>query len=814
MASEQRDKAAREEVRQLHRYLTNEEPAPPLVASELYRLTEIFRGPFSGETLIYDDFRRKFEISAEYVALVKQAYEGIDNTEVVSLETGRTLLRRCKALATILGDLIWLIHCELKLRPVVIISEKASTDHYDSDIASDENCVQVKISQARIQKSNLTLESGIDSPYLHVTPDAYWGWTTEPTEDEYENSLWKNPESKSDSESHPQYPSDKFRLTSYVGFRVFYEDDRAQIVAVYGKASRKADAGNELACIYINGQAPTDGGDGDFKNGSWFRQFSITPSLGNSSERSDENFAAFVAEAVFPYQTKFKVGFLNRDFVANGKKFAIAKSPPCSRRASPDAAISIAFAVPVEPLDTDDGQKRAGIDAVFGFLTAELYGPHELFTDTTLEALSEYIWDRVSYFQEPMLRLLATERSEQLKAQRLKLREQSLELKRIKFVFDLIQEPVDHIAKVLTSTQAMVNRLHGIFRYPYRGLFVRAHQMHPFFHSGSLTLFGVVIHITHNASTLSGENEKWNSTLKDGQALRYLLLAIIRAFMGDRYDEPVHLPFSFVHALTLLDGPRADQEVNLLLKGILQKDLRTRKPRVLNTSNTLMCPKGEPAFLSRVYSDLKYVFLRAFKPLDPVRGIPLGMLHNAMPLLKICNWTTTSSPFGEDGAPEPEDGEWLVPHSRVLPFASVSDFLEILCKIICLNGADGRGEGTRIEQLESGFKLCREPNNPKPFLKIEHSGSLAQWIIGLEGDGWHKWLIDYRPAARGDFADVIYHLLERANFTESIDLIFCDPVVSGVSLTFLWRKKTAPKNLAFQLKIAEQTVEVEIGGRT
>lgn len=738
----------------------------------LFTLDEIFAAT-SADKLLYDEYRRKFEVSQECLHFFEKAWtesKCSQSSDAVLLE------RRCVALTQVLGDLIWLLHRGFKSHPAVAVNGFAASRHHSDNPVSR---ISVKITQAAIEKCFLAIPR--NSEYLSAEKQEMWGWTEEPLCGHDGAALWHKPPISS-AAYNTASPLTTFALASYVGYPIFYEDDRSQIVAVYGRETNSGRT-QALECTFINGKPVKH----DKIDSTWVEHFSTIDravAIVAESSTSRDAFEIFANEAVIPYQTRFKVDLLNGRILKRDNRLVLASMVEKSgSRVIPMAAISISFAVPVEPLHSA-GSKE--VEAVFGFVTATIGGVEQ--TDLSADALkhlSDHVWNSISYFQEPMLRLLVTERNDALKSAQAELQLRNEELTQTELVFKLIQEPLDSVAVALSKVQDRVHRLHGIFRHPYRGVYVRQPRLRRFFQDGELTIFGERILISHNPTQIRDEN----SALRDRgiDAMEYLLAAAIEIFKGRSYEdlEGELLAVSLKDAKLNLDSKEADREINQLFKRIFEKDLVTGDDR-------------HPDDLADVYSDLKYIFVRAFKELDRNRGIPVQVLAYALPDLEIGVWQMEDTFFGESSQkPRKRSGQWLALKAVAWPFTSVSDFVEAMCKLACLNGANPRGKHTRIYRTGSGFALARCDGNNKPFFDSSRFESRTL-------TSWKNWVHENRDAARGDFADAMFHLLERSLHIKDIKFLGPKLLPTG-ELQLKWTRDESK----FELVLAQREIRID-----
>lgn len=595
-------------------------------------LPDIFDRP-ADYLLHYDEFRRRFQISKEFQELFARAFVRELGKAQTADEHDRAVLR-CFALTEVLGEVIWLLHKGLhqgQRRPVVIglVPHEAPSEEPRFDTQ-----VSILFSQAIVQKSELqTTPSGILARRKN-TKDEFFGWTHEPTLNPDKSEIWQE-----GNLCNPDYKEAPCRLPSFVFDRTFYEDDRAQIAAAYTRVEK------QLVCTSVNGFAFSD------SSGCWPSAFYADVEMPQVDANGKDYFEAYVNTAVKPYLTKFKQDYLNRRFGTTDDGLTLTATELQAThqlRSKPVGALAIFFAVPVEPFDSEkhDLGRKQSVDGLFGFITVELVptGKYPIGTKT-LRHITKLLWENVSFFQEPMLRVLATERNTKLKAI---LNSTEFKSARLGHVSPIVEEANRLVARL----QRVAQQINVHIARPVDSLFR--------FYGNMQTLFadGTEIKLS-TLATHAPVNHNCNYEPAVAKAILAQALALARgcSYIADAKTTKEALTISEKETLAISDPDAAlRHELSYLGDSKKSKDEYTAAAAVLR----LVCapefflfsdqvPDFEDwraAVIEKLLTDpqeplyalnrIKRHLYRPFKQAESSEGLPLETIFAVQPNLHFC----------------------------------------------------------------------------------------------------------------------------------------------------------------------------------
>ncbi len=411
-------------------------------------LAPINRSVFSadwGESAVSSDqFRRRFEVSTEWCTLYRRFMQS-NEVDPGKRDAWNDLLdrdplkasKRADAAASTLRNILWLMYREIdagfqlqvdlrQSNPLDYLSSpiRVHVPHFsvaytavrtgDSSIETGHQVLNFKISEDFRDARDLLILGFHDYTKIDL------GWV-----EAINTTKWPKPDLVNNS------------YVPFPVYRVFYEDERAQVAAIYVKN------GNDLVLHAVNGRG------GQCVIGTWIEFESTKVKMPQVAGIREDAFVRFVEDAAAPY-LEFRRTVFNREKGTASTQSNIQK---------PSLAMLIAFAVPAEPIEQDKW-----IDALYAFISIELYCSEELQEKLMTMPLSRILYERVSYIQEPLLRQLASERHTDVK-------NRAAELSQHKAVLDSIKPRVDVINDTLARLQQSVQFVNSFVAPPKDGLF-------------------------------------------------------------------------------------------------------------------------------------------------------------------------------------------------------------------------------------------------------------------------------------------------------------------------------------------------------
>jgi len=738
----------------------------------------------------YDDFYAEWRRSEEYRCILLNCAH-YQNSSAVE---GRLLLPasnfnflvpsfadwrseyRSDALADAIGELIWLFICRLGALPVLEIATPIASiiDNKEKLNYLAQPWCSLYLPTFGMYYLPATVAE------MTVTPD--WtaakliGWMDELYVAGYENE--ENSFNKDVPEWFGDWPAyapldHKWALPNYFKHYDYLTTHRAELVAGYERSEKN------WRLSVLNGISHNE------KN-SAFKKLFGTSGFGEVAHLNVSTFQSHFLHK------KFDADNLNSNTAEASEHKEIRKSHQSQLEVDPaDRAFTLTFSVVPELTEKRSGGDPYDLASCFVSCLITQVGAKLIWTEgknsldkrKTFKNAIEELWDSLEMLKYPVTRQMVAVAAKEL-------RERNAKLVGTAIIFNSIEGAFREVVDKLAETQNKVSELHAVLRAPFSGLYLRADRVQQFFKAGKIQVGGEELEINHRGEP------------KDPSKREILVCAVVHAFCGEKFntkDSAVMVTLGQVSKkLTNAEDPCA--AINESLHGIIEKNLLSRKLRSLSHK----CDADRGSELQKLLTDLKYVFHRAFKPPVATEKIPAGLLLMALPklTLDLKGWIDEDTEWGEwEGAV----GKCLPLALENFPFTRISEFVEAVCRLVCLNDGAPDGTDTTIVRLSCrSFSLKR---NQKRFLDWNKLGENQERVVLLTSD-WLLWLRMQSKSTHGEFFGALHYILERGRHFDGLQLNV-ELEKCRKELVFKWVKqatKKADDDEVFSIRIGEYAV--------
>lgn len=399
--------------------------------------------PSSGSS---DQFRRRFEVSTEWLQFYLKFMQGEDNLawgDLLHADPIKASMR-ADAAASTLRNVLWLLYREMDAEFQLRVDSSKLAQQPSCPI--EVHVPHVSLAYTEVKTGSVAgntgyqiLASNLSKELRHFLVLGFH----DHGKDELE---WIK---KIDPADWPTLPILNNSYVPFPAYRVFYEDERAKIAALY------LNKDNDVKLFAVNRHT------GQELINEWINAESRQAKMPQINANGKDAFEQFVNVAAVPF-LEFRRSIFNRE---KGTEFGKCRNKP-------SLALLVAFAVPAEPIE----KGGVPIDALYAFMSIELHCSADLCEKLLKRSLTKILCERLSYIQEPLLRQLAWERFAD-KEQR------AGELSQHKAVLDSILPKVQQINETLARMQQDVQYVNSHISAPNDGLFRAYSQVGPLFQS-------------------------------------------------------------------------------------------------------------------------------------------------------------------------------------------------------------------------------------------------------------------------------------------------------------------------------------------
>lgn len=470
----------------------------------------------SGLPRSFDQFRRRFNYSRERAQLLNAFIADIQlggKSHPDFVESPDQWISQMKANVRVIRDLLWLTYAGINDFGSTAIPHPKISLYLE---ASPQFCVETRgDKKAQEAKCNCSFNKGI--PCIQVFTDTALFLTKHLRYEERNSPTFtfdklQQPGKMSGwssiaedlFEQFPAKDSDKFPLVNGISpdepqrllpfdiYRIFYEDDRAQII--YSIGAPKVGGIDSLRLLAMNGVGEACAhtaceqftADQSCKADIYHQLECGLIAMPQVDPKKGDWFKRFLLDAVKPF-IDYKGRWMNT--VKTGEDDLEWRS------------IGAAIAVPAAKISTtrkdrlDDAPK-----GTFAFLNLVLRWSADLAQPANDACINNYIYQRINYLQEPLLRELADSRENALK--RLNEIQKNHEI-----ILKVIDEPLRFLTQNLIKAQHMTQRINSSLFSPSASIFSSVNHVIQYFDENKPMEFGGVPWISsHSGASMSSEN--------------------------------------------------------------------------------------------------------------------------------------------------------------------------------------------------------------------------------------------------------------------------------------------------------------------
>lgn len=442
----------------------------------------------------------------------------------------------------------------------------------------------------------------------------------------------------------------------------------------------------------------------------------------------------------------------------------------------PTSAITLTFSLAPELDSGETGSELVDVASCFAsFFITELDRSPALNPErpniSELPKVTARIWEDLEILKLPLAR-------EMLREQLRKVRKRNEEVEGNNRIFAMLSESFQTVAASLNTSQRAVIELQKAFQTPSSGLFFRAEHVQKIFQQSEMKIAGHVLVLNHqgeaNYATTRGP-----AHTQDIVVLQ--IWGVVRAYLGKPFSKPCPrigaIDFTTVKNELQFEIAKGDRASELLLHALNHDLLACNGVQRVTSSD-----------LKTILNELKYIFHRTYKTINHDEYIPVGLIKTALPSIEIdSDWPTAEklnwqenlwAPFSVYIEDMPGEKKWLQYTNNAkllplkpsqLPFARIVDFLELVCHIVSLGGANSDGRNASLKYRNALSKPAQLTITAKRAF-FRHDDNSQRLLTKLADPRQAaEWYMLNRTVIHGDFNRLFHAMFSRTTCLPKIN---------------------------------------------